>query len=149
MKYSASLVVLLAVSASAAKLKEADVPKPVLAAFASRYPKAVVKAYSKEKKKRDGKVCYEVESKDGGVNRDVIIAADGAVLEVEEGIAVTSLPEAVAAALKAKYPDGVLKGAEKLTRGDETLYEVVVKRGGKSTEVVLDSQGKEPAPKKG
>lgn len=128
----AALSVAVASSASTDKMKEADVPKPVREAFSGRFPRARVKAIKKEAKKRGGQDCYEVESKDGGVNRDVIITADGKVLEVEESLQLKSLPGPVVAAVKRKFPGGTLKSAEKVMRGDETLYEVAVKQGGAS-----------------
>lgn len=153
MTFPKTIAVLSALACSASwayagKLKESDVPKPVLEAFAARYPKAVVKAYSKEKKMRGGQACYELESRDGDVDRDVIIAADGKVLEVEEGIPLESLPEAVVAAVKAEHPGAVLRRAERLTRGEETLYEVTTLQGKKRREVLLDPQGGKPGAKR-
>lgn len=117
-----------------------DLPAPVLAAFEKAYPTAKLKECSSEQK--DGKTCYELESKDGKTKRDLIYAADGSVMEIEERIAPDSLPETVKKVLADQYPKAAVKKAEKLTKGIEISYEVVVKDGKKKLELVFDAEGK-------
>ncbi len=121
------------------KIAKKDVPASIIAAFAQAYPKAIVKTYIKEQK--DGKTVYELESKDGSLSRDVIYAADGTVLEVEEAMDVKALPEAVAKAVLAQYPKAALKTAEKITKGAIIEYEVGFKSGKSTMEMVLDANG--------
>ena len=113
------------------------VPAAVLQVFTRSYPNAVVKAYSVEK--QNGKLCYEIESTDGRNTRDVLYAADGALIEMEEGLQPSDLPDAIAKAVSAKYPGGKIKKAERLTRGEHVGYEVAVLAGGKTVEMVLDA----------
>ena len=120
-----------------------DLPAPVLAAFQKAYPTAKLKACSSEQK--DGKTCYELETKDGKTERDLIYAADGSVMEIEEGLAPANLPEAVKKAVADQYPKAAIKKAEKLTKGGEVSYEVVVKNGKKTVELVFDAEGKAKA----
>lgn len=117
-----------------------DLPAPVLAAFQKAYPTAKLKACSSEQK--DGKTCYELESKDGKTDRDLIYAADGSVMEIEEGLSAGSLPETVKKAVAEQYPKAAIKKAEKLTKGSEVSYEIVVKDGKKKMELVFDAEGK-------
>ncbi len=131
-------------------LKKKDMPKAILDAFAKSYPHAVVKGYSKEVE--NGAAEYEVESKDGTVSRDVSYAADGSVLAVEESMAYADLPEAARAAITKEYPKHTVASCEKATKGSTTQYEVHLKLGKKTTEVLFDANGavvqKEPKVKK-
>ena len=132
-------VLALAIPAHAAKPAGKKLPAAVFASFEKSYPTAKVKNWSTEK--NDGVLCYEVESMDGKTRRDLIYSADGAVLEIEEGMKPSDLPEPVTLAISKAYPKGVVKTAEKLTRGSFTGYEVAVRQGKKTHEVVLDSEG--------
>jgi hypothetical protein len=130
----------LPLTAQEKRLKKAEVPQAVLSAFEKAYPKATVKGYSREPK--DGTTAYEVESMEGKTHRDILYAADGTVLAIEEGMAVSDLPEEVRAAVKREYPKGSIASAEKLTKGEATEYEVILKHGKTKTEVRLDPSGK-------
>jgi hypothetical protein len=142
--YSLALVFIsslaLPLSAQEKRLKKGEVPRAVLSAFEKAYPHATVKGYSSEPK--DGKTAYEVESMEVKTHRDVLYAADGTVLEIEESMAVSDLPEEVRVAVKKDYPKGSIASAEKLTKGEATEYEVIVKHGKMKTEIRLDPSGK-------
>ena len=84
------LLTSLSVSAQESKIKEKDVPQAVIAAFKSAYPNATVRGYAKEKE--NGKLFYEIESKDGATMRDLLYNPDGTVAEIEETVAATDLP---------------------------------------------------------
>ncbi|NQW04933.1 MAG: PepSY-like domain-containing protein [Acidobacteria bacterium] len=132
------------VQATAAKVV---LPAAVDAAFKKAYPKAVIKNVSKETE--DGKTVYEVESTDNGLARDLVYLPDGTVLSYEEVITVASLPAAVTAAIKARYPKATISVAEKAFSNGVMNYEVVLK-GADVTEVELTPEGKwiSPAIKK-
>lgn len=141
MKIALALLAALTLAAGDSKpVAKKDLPAPVLAAFQKAYPSAKLKSCSSEQ--RDGKACYELESKDGKTERDLIYAADGSVMEIEESLDVAGLPEAVKKAVVEQYPKAVVKKAEKLTKGNEVSFEVVIKDGKKKLEVVFDSEGK-------
>jgi uncharacterized membrane protein YkoI len=122
------------------RLKKTDVPKVILSAFEKAYPKATVKGYGSEVE--NGKTSYELETVEGKTHRDILYSADGTVIEIEEGMNVSDLPEAVLATIKKEYPKGSITSAEKLTKEESSGYEVVVKHGKKKTEVRLDATGK-------
>jgi len=124
-------------------IEKKDVPAAVLAAFERAYPDAEIIAIEKEKTK--DQVIFEFEINDGKNERDVIYLENGALFAIEEAISITALPEAVVDALKKTYPKGEIDEAEKVTRGSETEYEVVVEvvGGGKETEyeITVSSSG--------
>ena len=141
MRIALVLLAVLTLTAGDSKpVAKKDLPAPVLAAFQKAYPTAKLKVCSSEL--RDGKTCYELESKDGKTQRDLIYSADGSVMEIEESLAIAALPEAVKKAEADQYPKVVAKKAEKLTKGNEVSYEVVVKDGKKKMELVFDAEGK-------
>lgn len=125
-----SLAILLAMSFSlwAAEEEESeavekiDLPEAVMEAFANDYPEMVMTGVETEE--IDGVTYYEIESGDG--ETDVIYLADGTLYSVEQEMEVEDLPQEVADALAATYPDGDIEEAEVITRGTEKSYEVVV-----------------------
>lgn len=123
----------------AQKYSASDMPKSVLDAFNKMYPNATAIGYDIENE--NGGKFYEVESKDGDIRRDLLFNADGSISEIEEQISISSLPDNVTAGVYAKYPKGTITKAEKVTKGSETLYEVVVKNGKKKLEVRLNTSG--------
>ena len=128
-----------AISAKETAIKKADVPAPVIAAFEKAYPKATAKGFTREDE--NGKACYEVELVEGSVPRDILYSADGAVLEMEEGLQLNEVPDVVVRAVMAKYPKGVIKRAERLTKGETTTFELVVGLGRSRVEVKVNPNG--------
>ena len=120
-------------------IKVSDLPAAVMKTFKEAYPKAEIKAAAQEEK--DGQVVYEIESMDGKQQRDILYAADGTVIEIEEAMPFKALPDAVQKAVKEKYPDAKVEKAEKLTKGNTVQYEVALEDGEEDVEVLLDAQG--------
>ena len=133
---------LVTVSAAAQekKITAKQVPAAVVAAFKSSYPNATIRGYAREKE--DGKAFYEIESREGTTQRDILYNADGTVAEIEESIAATDLPADAQAAIKQKYPRAVIILAEKTTAGDTVGYEVSLRNGRKRIAMEFDSSGK-------
>jgi len=123
-----------------AKTNKDNVPASVLAAFQKQYPNAKITGVEKEKK--NGQTYYEIESKDGKAERDILYSADGKIFEIEEEISVTSLPQRVREAVNKAYPGGEIDEAEKITRGSTVEYEVVVEVGDEEFEVLVAADGK-------
>lgn len=120
----------------------AKLPAPILAAFKKAYPNATIKNAAKETE--DGKAVWEVESVDNKLTRNVVYNPDGTVVDVEEEVAVSSLPAAVTDAVKAKYPKATITLAEKTTAGAKTWFELTLK-GGPVASIELTPDGK-PVP---
>ena len=87
-----------ALAAQDKKLKKSDLPAAVQKSADEVSKGATVRGYSSEKE--DGKLEYEVRLTVNGHSKDVTIAPDGTVLEVEEEVAMDALPAAVRDGLK-------------------------------------------------
>ena len=120
-------------------LKKKDVPKAILDAFKTSYPKATIKEYSKEIEK--GTVVYEVESVEGTTHRDISYTADGAVVSVEESLPYKELPQVVRDALTKEYPKAKVSICEKVIKGSTTQFELLVKSGKQKLELVYNADG--------
>src|SRR5262249_17225502 len=69
----------------------------------------------------------------------VVVAAAGAD---EEKISVDKLPKKVVKAVKDKFPDAKLTGAEKEKKGKGFVYEVQITNKGQKIEVTVTPEGK-------
>ena len=78
-----------------------------------------------------------------GHSKDVLVAADGTVVEVEEQVVLDSLSADVKAGLQAKAGKGKILKVESLTKkGKLVAYEAKVDTGGKKSEVQVGPDGK-------
>ena len=123
----------------------AKLPAPILAAFKKSYPNATIKNVAKETE--DGKTVWEVESVDNNLTRDIVYNPDGTIVDMEEQIAIASLPAAVTDFVKAKYPKATITLAEKTTAGAKTWFELTLK-GAAVTSVEVTPDGKLVPPTK-
>ncbi len=73
---------------------------------------------------KDG--TYELEYTVQGVAKSAEIAKNGKVLELEEAVAVSTLPKAVTQSVKKLFPKGKTKRAETSTKHGRTVYELEV-----------------------
>lgn len=134
----------LAVASSAradveTKVPRSEVPAPVLAAFEKAYPAAKATAFAREEK--GGKTYFEIESREGKVARDLLLAPDGTLVEVEEGIPVADLPQPVRDAVRALGPKVSVRSAERVTRGSTVSYSVTLS-GAKERGMSFDAAGR-------
>jgi hypothetical protein len=133
-----ALVIISGVGMVAAQAT-ATAPQAVMAAFKQAYPNATILAVSRER--REGKVVYEIESKDGAMRRDLIYDPEGHTLEVEEIIPADSVPAAVRAGLERDLKGATILGAERVMRGDTVLYEVQARKAGRTQILTYDPEG--------
>src|SRR3989442_1529047 len=128
-------------SAQEKKIKRSDLPPAVEKTVAAESTGATIKGFSTEKEK--GETFYEAEMMVGGHSKDVLIAADGTVVEVEEQIALDSLSADVKAGLQTKAGKGRILKVESLTKkGKLVAYEAKVDTNGKKSEVQVGPDGK-------
>jgi biopolymer transport protein ExbD len=118
-----------------------QVPAAVKDAVKKKFPDA--KMEEAEKEVKDGKTTFELLIKEDGKKITVSLKEDGTILEIEKEISAKDLPEAVASAVKSKYPSGTVKKAEEVTVDEKVTYEVIVaQEGKKNREIALDKAGK-------
>ena len=137
----ATLALTVAVHAQEKKISRADLPPAVEKTVAVQSEGATVRGFSTEKE--DGKTFYEAELTVGGHSKDVLIDPSGAVVEVEEQVALDSLSSTVKEGLQAKAEKGKILKVESITKHDKLVaYEAVVQTGGKKAEVQVGPEGK-------
>jgi uncharacterized membrane protein YkoI len=135
------IVFTAAVSAQEKKLKKSDLPPAVQKTADAESKGATVKGYSSEKE--DGKQLYEVEMAVNGHSKDVTIASDGSVVEIEEEVALDKLPDAVREGLQKSAGTGKVTKVESLTKHNILVaYEAQVRDGNKRSEIQVGPDGK-------
>jgi hypothetical protein len=123
------------------KIKRADLPPAVEKTVAAQSSGATIRGFSKEIEK--GQTFYEAEMTVKGHTKDVLIDATGAIVEVEEEVAMEALPAEVNAGLKAKAGEGKILKVESITKHDKLVaYEAKVETKGKKSEVQVGPDGK-------
>jgi len=134
---------LVAASESHAKekqLKKSDLPPAVQTTADKQSQGAKVFGYASEME--EGKLRYEVQLMVNGRSRDVTIAPDGAVLEIEQQVDLSELPAAVREGLQKKADAGTITKVESLTKlGVLVAYEAHLKKGNKRWEVQVGPAG--------
>ena len=130
----------LGISPQEQNLKRKKVPEAVIRAFELSYPKAKIKGYSKEAD--EGKIVYEVESKQGTAERDILYNPDGTVVSIEESLPFADLPQLVRDAIGNEFPKGKVIRCERLLKGSTTEFEVVVTHSKSKYEVMFEPNGK-------
>ena len=123
------------------KIKRSDLPPAVEKTVAAQSQGATIKGFSTEKE--NGQTLYEVEMTVNGHSKDVLMAADGIVVEVEEQVVLDSLSAEVKAGLQAKAGKGKILKVESISKKDKLVaYEAHVDTNGKKSEVQVGPDGK-------
>jgi uncharacterized membrane protein YkoI len=117
-----------------------DLPAAVRRTVQEQSQGATIRGLSKEVE--GGKTTYEVEMKVNGRGKDVTMDASGAVIEVEEEVALESIPNAAQAAIKKAAGSGQITKVEKVSGGKETAYEAGLRKNGKRSEVRVSEDGR-------
>jgi uncharacterized membrane protein YkoI len=128
-------------SAQEKKIKRSDLPPAVEKTVAAQSEGATIKGFSTEKEK--GQTLYEVELMVNGHSKDISMAADGSIVEIEEQVVLDSLSADVKAGLQTKAGKGKILKVESLTKkGKLVAYEAQVETNGKKSEVQVGPDGK-------
>ena len=123
------------------KIGKSELPSAVRKTAEQQSMGSTVIGYSKEKE--DGKLEYEVHMTVKGHSKDVTIAPDGQLLEVEEQLTMSELPAEVRTALQSKAGKGKITKIESLMkRGTIVAYEAQVLTAGRHAEVQVGPDGK-------
>ena len=127
----------LSATASAQKVSEADVPKPVKSAFMKQFPKAEHAKWEMETKTE-----YEVNFKIGSDEMSATYGTAGQWMETEKELKMADLPAAVRKTIAEKYADQKTGDISHVDSPKGETYEVDMKKGEKSMEVVFSKDGK-------
>jgi hypothetical protein len=112
------------------KITRGELPAAVEKTVAEQSQGATIKGFSTELDK--GKRVYEVELSVNGHGKDISMDKDGKIVEVEEEVAMDSLPPEVKAGLTSAAGSGTILKVESLTKGGKLVaYEAGVKNGPK------------------
>jgi hypothetical protein len=123
------------------KIKRSDLPPAVQKTVQKQSAGATIRGFSEEKEK--GQTFYEAEMTVNGHSKDILMDANGAVVEVEEQVALDSLPTEVQAALQAKAGSGKISKVEAIKKHDKLVaYEAKVTTAGKTSEIQVGPDGK-------
>jgi hypothetical protein len=122
------------------KITRDKLPPAVEATVARESEGATIKGFAMEVE--HDQIFYEASLTVNGHNKDILIDKDGNVVEVEEEVALDSLPAAVQEALKTAAGKGRIGMVESLTKNGTLVgYEAHIKRGTKRTEVKVGPKG--------
>jgi hypothetical protein len=139
--FAVSIFLTISASSQERTIDRSQLPPAVEAAVAAQSRGATVRGFSEEKEK--GQTYYEAKLTVGGHSKDVLMDAQGNVVEIEEQVAIDSLPAAVRDGLRAKAGSGRLGKVESITkRGKLVAYEARVIRDGKKSEIQVGPDGK-------
>ena len=123
------------------KIKRSDLPAAVEKTVAAQSQGTKIRGFSEEKDQ--GQTNYEAELVVNGHSKDILIDGNGAIVEIEEQVAINSLPAPVKEGLQAKAGKGKLLKVESVTKHDKLVaYEAQVMSEGKKSEVQVGPDGK-------
>ncbi|HEV2646814.1 MAG TPA: PepSY-like domain-containing protein [Acidobacteriaceae bacterium] len=134
------LIFTLGLSAQEKKVDQASLPAAVQKTVQEQSQGATIKGYTTERE--HGKTVYEAEMMVNGHSKDIEIAQDGTLNEVEEEVAFDSLPAKVQTALTAKAAGAKITKVESLTKHNKLVaYEAATLKGTKRGEIQVDADG--------
>jgi hypothetical protein len=123
------------------KLDRSELPRAVENTVRQQSQGATIKGFSVERE--NGKDFYEAEMIVNGRGKDILIAADGTLTEIEEEIAFENLPLDVQSALKAKAKGADITRVESITKQSRLVaYEAATLKGGRKSEIQVGPDGK-------
>ena len=122
------------------KIAQKDLPPAVQEAVKEQSKGAVIRGFTKEVE--HGKTSYEAEMTVNGRSRDVSFDAAGKVVSIEEETPIGDIPSAAREAIQKAAAGGTLRKVEAVTENGKTTYEATIRRGAKSSEFHVDSEGR-------
>ena len=122
------------------KMKVQDLPPAVRQTVREQTKNATLAGLTREVEK--GRTVFELETKKpDGRARDLMIDAAGAVLSVEEEVALDSIPAPAKAAIEKSAAGGKIIRVETLTEGKEVTYEAALGKKGKKSSITVRADG--------
>jgi uncharacterized membrane protein YkoI len=134
-------VAVFSVAASAEKkIERSALPPAVEKTVQTQSQGSTIKGFALETE--DGQTQYEVEMISNGHTKDIAIAKDGTLLEVEEEVPFDSIPGDAQKALTAKAAGAKITKVESLTKKDKLVaYEAATLKGSKKGEIQVGPHG--------
>lgn len=138
---TASLITFtLVATAQEKRIERSALPPAVEQTVQANSQGATIKGFTTEVE--NGKRAYEAEMMVNGHSRDIEIAPDGSINEVEEEVAFNSLPTNVQTALTARARGAKIVKVESLKKKDKLVaYEATTLRGNKHGEIQVGPSG--------
>ncbi|MBN9615267.1 MAG: hypothetical protein BGO25_09800 [Acidobacteriales bacterium 59-55] len=122
------------------KIDRSALPPAVERTVQAHSQGATVKSFSTDRE--HGKKVYEAEMVVDGHSRDIEIAADGTLNEIEEEVAFNSLPAGVQASLLIRAGSAKITKVESLTKqGKLVAYEATTLKGTRHGEIQVGPDG--------
>ena len=124
-------------------VQPSELPAPVQATVSTQAKGATIHGLSKSTE--DGRLAYELELvMADGHRKDMDIAPDGTILEIEEQVDMAKLPDAARTAIQQTAGQRTIRRIEAVSKGDGTLvgYEIGVTDGAKRSEFRIAVDGK-------
>lgn len=138
------LACILTAVAQEKQIERSALPPAVEKTVQAQSQGATIKGFSTERE--HGQKVYEVEMMVNGHSRDIEIAGDGTIMEVEEEVAFDSLPANVQNSLKARAAGAEITKVESLTKKDKLVaYEAAIVKGSKKSEIQVGPGGEKLA----
>ena len=139
-----AMATLLALSLSAVaqekKIDQSALPSAVQQTVQQQSNGATVKGFTTERE--HGKQVYEAEMMVNGHSKDIEVAENGALIEVEEEVSFASLPANVQTSLSAKAAGAKITKVESLTKHEKLVaYEAATLKGMKKGEIQVGPDG--------
>jgi Protein of unknown function (DUF2874). len=123
------------------RVKMKDLPEAVRKTVQDQSQGATIKGFSKEVE--HGQTYYEVEMKAKGHGKDVLIDSTGAVVEVEEEVALAALPPDVRVTIEQNARGGKVLKVESISKNNSiVMYEALIRKAGKPSEIKVAPDGK-------
>ena len=92
---------------------------------------------------KQGKTYYEAELTVNGHNKDVLMDPFGAIVKIEEEVALNSLPPAVRTGIEKQAGHGKILTVETIAKNNAIVdYEAAVESAGKKSEIKVGPDGK-------
>lgn len=122
------------------RLSRQQLPEAVARTADEQSKGATVRDYTTDVE--NGQREYEVEMISNGHSKDVTIASDGHLIEIEEEVDLNSLPARVISALRSKAGRGEISRVESITKkGAIVAYEAQVRTAGRHSEIQVGPDG--------
>lgn len=135
-----SLGTTIACAAQDKALTRNQLPAAVQATADKETHGATIKGYATEVE--HGKRVYEVETVVNGLTRDLQIAADGTLNEIEEELPMASVPTKVSSSFIARAKGANIVKIESLTKGGRLVaYEASIEKNGHKGELQVGPTG--------